>query len=98
MRVAQIILQQLGGNRFVIMTGAKNLVSGENYLQFGIASTMTKNKCNIVKIELTPDDTYTVTFYNLRGANLKVITEHNDVYYDQLVKLFETQTGLFTYL
>ena len=98
MKVAQIILQQLGGNRFVMMTGAKNLLSGENYLQFNLASTMTKNKCNIVKIEVTPMDVYTVTFYNLRGVNLKVLSEHNDVYYDQLVKLFETTTGLYTYL
>lgn len=98
MKIAQIILQQLGGNRFITMTGAKNLVGGENYLQFNIAANMTKNKINMVKIELTPADTYTVTFYNLRATTLKTISEHIDVYCDQLVKLFESKTGLFTYL
>lgn len=98
MKVAQIILQQLGGNKFTMMTGAKNFVGGENYLQFNIAANMTRNKCNLVKIELTPDDTYIVTFYNLRATNLKLISQHDDVYCDQLVKLFETQTGLYTYL
>ena len=31
-----IVLQQLGGNRFIAMTEAKNFVAGKNYIGFKI--------------------------------------------------------------
>jgi hypothetical protein len=30
MQVAQTILNQLGGNKFIVMTGSKNFVASEN--------------------------------------------------------------------
>ena len=36
MQVAQTILQQLGGNKFVVMTGSKNFIAGENFLRMNL--------------------------------------------------------------
>ena len=98
--VAKTILEQLGGNRFVAMTGAKNFVAGESALSFKIGRNSTS--INTVKVELTPMDTYTVTFSNVSkrkaGVVNKVISESTDVYCDTLVELFERTTGLYTKL
>ena len=93
------ILQQLGGNKFIAMTGAKTLVKGKNSLTFAILSTAkTKNKANKVHIVLEPDDTYTMTFYRLIKLDLKEISKHSGLNVDQLRKTFTSQTGLDTSL
>lgn len=76
MSIAQIIYQQLGGNKFSVMTGSKN------YLQADITETnpnawlrmdLTKNKskANRLKISLMPDDTYKMEFYSMRKKSWK---------------------------
>lgn len=92
-----VILAQLGGNKFIAMTGAKQLVAGSNSLQFSIGRGAI-NKANKVRILLTADDLYTVEFYNLRGVNLKEISRHEGVYADQLQAVFTRQTGFDTHL
>jgi hypothetical protein len=98
--VAKTILSQLGGNRFVTMTGAKNFAShgDECALSFRIASTMTENKCNHVKITLNSSDLYDVTFSKIFKLTVKEISKHNDLYAEDLVNLFESETGLYTHL
>lgn len=59
--IAQTILQQLGGNHFAVMTGAKNFVAIENGLRFQIGRNATKANC--VKVILDWDDTYTMQFW-----------------------------------
>jgi len=34
--IAQTIIAQLGGRRFIAMTGARNLIGGENYLMLSL--------------------------------------------------------------
>ena len=51
---AQIILAQLGGNRFLAMTGAKQLVDLGDGLQFSIGRGA-KNKANKVVVRLVGD-------------------------------------------
>lgn len=99
-QVAQIILGQLGGNKFAVMTGAKNFASHgeENALSFRLSSTMTKNKCNRVKITLNGSDLYDVTFGKIFKMTFKEVSKFNDVYAEDLVNLFETETGLYTHL
>lgn len=41
MEVANEILRQLGGDRFVIMTGAKMILGGSDFLQFGMPRALT---------------------------------------------------------
>jgi hypothetical protein len=96
MTVANTILQQLGGGGFKMMTGAKSFIGGDNYLVFRLpgGGGFTKRGINVVKIELTPADTYTVTFSKLRGVKLAEIATHEDVYADNLRTVFSLETGL----
>lgn len=66
-QLAQTILSQLGGNRFVVMTGAKQLVSIDNGLRFKIGRNA--SKANMVKVLLNGDDTYTMQFWQHRTYN-----------------------------
>ena len=81
--VAQTILGQLGSQRFVVMTGAKNLAyfddNGECGLCFQLPSYFAKNNINIVRIKLTFADDYTVTFYSKQGSRIAQISEHEGI-------------------
>ncbi|ECT6020487.1 hypothetical protein N6N71_21255 [Escherichia albertii] len=100
--VATEILNQLGGNRFIAMTGAKNFAyfdeDGECGLSFRLPSKFAMNGINLVKIKLTFSDTYQVTFSGVRGAMVKEVSTFDNVYCDQLECLFNEQTGLATRL
>lgn len=98
---AQIILEQLGGNKFIVMTGAKNFLSYTTpkiALSFRLSSTSTKNKCNYVKITLNDNDLYDVEFSKIVKYTLKEISTHTDVGAENLRELFELETGLYTKL
>lgn len=58
--IATTIYNQLGGHKFVVMTGAKNMVAIENGLRFNIGQN--GSKANTVKVVLNGDDTYTMQF------------------------------------
>ena len=93
--VAKIILQQLGGNKFIAMTGAKGFVGGKNMLMFALPARFAKDGINKVRITLGSRDTYKVEFMKIRGTQpIKVISELNDVYCDSLQRLFTEHTGL----
>ena len=100
MTIPETILQQLGGKRFQVMTGAKNFMAdGERKLIFTIPRGSAKNNIVRVTIELDWMDLYIVKFYRF-GANLKVelVAEYQGVYFDQLQELFTHETGLYTKL
>ncbi len=99
MTVANTILEQLGGRRFIVMTGAKNLSGEKNSLTFKIPKA--KSGITHVKVTLDPSDTYTVRFIKQARAPSFAITtvkEYSDIYADQLRDLFEHTTGLYTRL
>lgn len=98
-RVATTILEQLGGAEFAALTGATRFVAGGNLLQFCIGSGA-KDGINKVRIVLEPNDTYTMTFYRIRGADMKHFGEYDysDVYCDQLQDIFERVTGFWVTL
>jgi hypothetical protein len=100
MQVAKTILEQLGGNKFRAMTGAKNFVGSPNSLTFRLpdAGGFTKDGINAVQITLDPSDTYTVTFSRIRGGMPKVISMYRDIYVENLREVFERETGLATSL
>lgn len=62
-QIANTILQQLGGKRFLLMTGAKQLVAIENGLRFRIGRN--DSKANMVRIVLKADDTYKMEFIKI---------------------------------
>jgi len=59
--IAKIILQQLGGRQFAMMTGAKQFVAIDNGVRFRIGRNATR--ANLVKIVLRGDDTYNMEFW-----------------------------------
>lgn len=100
MSIAQTILQQLGGRRFVTMTGAKDLLGSENSLLFRLPERFALNGINKVRVTLDRMDTYTITFLkcNFRKHEFQIVAEHTDIYFDQLQAVFTEVTGLDTSL
>ena len=95
--VARIIWEQLGGNKFRMMTGAKNLLN----LGDGLAMKLGRNSSNsnYLKITLNSMDLYDMEFCKLtRMGEKKSVTEYSDVYNDMLTEVFEKHTGMYTSL
>ncbi|MGN6491780.1 MAG: hypothetical protein ACTHLE_07265 [Agriterribacter sp.] len=82
MTIAETILQQLGGKRFILMTGSKQFVDGGDYLKFKLAANILK--AQYLQIKLTAMDDYTMTFFSLDK--------------DMLQDIFTSKTGLYTHL
>ena len=97
MSVAKTILEQLGGNQFCMMTGAKNLIDCGDALAMKIGRNKTSS--NYLKITLNLMDLYDVRFSRVSLTNgEKSVTEYNNVYNDSLVEVFEKHTGMYTSL
>ena len=94
--VAKTILEQLGGNKFCVMTGAKNLVGDENSLSMRIGRNSSNS--NYLKITLNSMDTYDMKFYRLWKFEEKSVTEYNNIYNDMLTDTFTAHTGMYTSL
>ncbi|HHT9146442.1 MAG: hypothetical protein Q7J12_00180 [Syntrophales bacterium] len=97
-RVANTILQQLGGGRFRTMTGARDVFADDAGLTFKVPGTLTKKHINYIRITLDPTDTYTMEFWTYRAMQGKKISEHSMVYDDMLQNIFTQETGLDTHL
>lgn len=97
MQVAQTILAQLGGNKFLAMTGAKSLVGSDNSLTFKIGRGAT-NKATHCRITLEISDTYTVEFFQYRSLDMKPLSKVSGAYCDNLRAVFESATGMRTSL
>ena len=92
MEVYQEIYNQLGGNRFRVMTGAKNLTGNKNTLSFKLMKA--KNSINFIRITLNSMDLYDIEFNYLSSRGLKLIERLEDIYNDQLREIIEDRTGL----
>lgn len=93
---AQTILAQLGGNRFLAMTGAKQLVDLGHGLQFAIGRGAS-NKANKVVVTLD-GDLYSVRFLTIRGITITERGTFDMIYGDRLAALFTEQTGFDTHM
>jgi len=98
MSIAQTILEQLGGRRFIVMTGAKNLLAHEDALSMRLPGNMCRQRINYLKIVLDPSDTYTMEFGRVWGSKYKVIETVEGVYCDMLCDIFTSKTGMETSL
>jgi hypothetical protein len=99
-QIAATILEQLGGRRFLLMTGTKNLVAAERALIFDLPKCFAKDGINKIRIELELNDTYTLTFFRLarRGLEVTTVAERELVYAEDLRRVFTSITGLDTRL
>lgn len=92
--VAQTILEQIGGRKFLAMTGAKNCMADGNTLRFHLPRGFAKNGINLVSITLDPSDTYTMTFSKYRALKVTPVATVPGVYADNLRTNFTYHTGL----
>jgi hypothetical protein len=95
-----LVLRQLGGNKFIAMTGAKNFVQSkaDGYLAFKLPSNFAYEGINYVKVQLNSLDLYDVTFSKIRGGNVKEISRADGIYGDMLAQIFRKHTKLNTRL
>jgi len=100
MAIANEILRQLGGHKFVVMTGAKDILALDSGLRFKLPGRRgyTRQGIDLVSVILEPSDTYTVKFEKTCGHLRAMIAEHIDIYNDQLQSIFTAETGLETHL
>ena len=105
-QVAETILVQLGGNKFIAMTGATQLGYDDNALNMKLGSGTT-NKATHLRIALDPmTDTYRMEFLRLNKGNArKCIPISVDklppiygLHADDLQRVFTEQTGMRTSL
>lgn len=100
--VAATILEQLGGNKFLAMTGSKNLISSPTEIGPALTMVLRKNKSGAMWLRITliqDTDTYKMEFikYTSRPEpSYPVVNELNNVYADQLQSIFTSVTGLLT--
>lgn len=103
--IATEILRQLGGNRFKMMTGAKNLIIMDNLPGGGLRLDFPMfSKANRLEITVDCMDTYTVKFYKHTGIRITgskitdpkntLYKECTGVYNDMLQDIFTSTTGL----
>lgn len=108
MRTADIILQQMGGHRFVAMTGCSHFVSDGDTLRMSIPKN--GSRANRLYITLDTDDTYTMRFFRYTapklsrktfefvGEKVEEVKTYTGVYFDQLQELFTEVTKMYTRL
>ncbi len=92
-QIAKTILQQLGGNKFIAMTGAKNLGFTDKGLQMKIG----RNSKGVTHVIIELDrgkDLYNIEFVQVRNFKRKTIKKLKGIYADQLGEIFTRYTGL----
>ena len=99
--VAKTILAQLGGKRFIAMTGANSFTGSADELTFKLP---TRGKMRAVKIKLEPSDTYTFKGSGIaRLAEVWNLRDRRDVQGSRRIlrharRRVHGTTGLFTRL
>jgi len=88
-RIPETIFHQLGGQKMVAMTGARNFIydDSERQLVFRIGA-------KYIEITLEFDDLYTVKIQRLCKLQIKTDVKLTGLFVDQLVPILEEKTGL----
>jgi hypothetical protein len=91
LQIANTIRQQLG-NRFIVMTGAKDFVGGERSLSFKIG----RNSLGVNRIVVTLNDRdlYDIDMYAVRGTNAVRKSMLTDIYANELAGYIGDETGM----
>lgn len=96
--IAMTILAQLGGQRFVAMTGAHSFVYEGKALHFRLRSNITKQKAQGMKITLNGKDYYDLEMFKIENFEVVLLDKKNDVDVESLQNTFTEMTGLATRL
>jgi hypothetical protein len=92
--IAREILNQLGGNKFIAMTGATVMRDGAQLIVKFKGSRI----ANIMYISLNSMDLYDVQICKYRGCDVKEIASMENAYSDMLQPFFTQTTKLYTSL
>ena len=88
------LLKQLGGNRFIMMVGAKNLAVDKSRNELHMKIGRNSKGVSHVVIKLNAKDLYDMKFLQMRKFKIKIKSKVKDVYADQLGKMFKKHTGM----
>lgn len=89
-----IILNQLGGNKFIAMTGAKNFVrDGETKLRFNLPRNRSKGSICVVSLDRATD-LYSMSFFSIRGVDVTLRAKTEGLFAEDLPRTFTAATGL----
>ena len=97
-QVAGTILDQLGARRFLMMTGARELVATARGLQFKLPANFAKDGINMIRVELSALDTYEVIAGRWARLDFKEKARESMVYAEDLQRAFTRLTGLDTHI
>ena len=97
-QIAREILRQLGGQKFIGMTGSKNFSYEGNSLTFNVPASLTRKRASGVKITLNRKDLYDLESFKIRNYEVISIASYNDIANDNLQRTFTQMTGLETKL
>ena len=99
--VIDVMIKQLGGNKFFLMTGSKPQykdISTDSPL-IALKLIRNKSKANYLTIQyIRSTDLYTMEFIKMTKTERKIVSTYENIYSDQLTEIFESETGLRTSL
>lgn len=99
--IVSTMMHQLGGTRFIAMTGSKPEYKDISTNSPIICFKLSKNssKCNYFKVQyMNGSDLYKIDFIKIRKENIDVLHTYDNIYSDQLQTIFTEVTGLYTTL
>lgn len=97
-QVAATILDQLGARKFLVMTGARDLVATAQGLQFKLPANFAKGGVNMIRVELNAMDTYDVIAGRWSRLDFKERARESMIYCEDLQRAFTRLTGLDTHI
>lgn len=100
-QIVNTIIEQLGGNRFFMMTGVKPQYKNVNVVDPQIAFKLARNKSKATHMTITylsGMDTYKMEFFKCRKTEITPLDDFNNIYGDQLQEIFTEVTGMYTSL
>lgn len=95
-----IILNQIGGNKFIAMTGSK-IYGGyddNGYAFITIKLQKNNSKARYLEIKYNVSDLYDMKFTRVYKSKSIEVETYNDVYGDMLQDIFTKVTGMYTSL
>lgn len=97
-KVAGAILDHLAARRFLIMTGACDLVATPQGLQFKLPAEFAQCGVNMIRVELNELDTFDVIAGRWARLEFKEKARESMIYGEDLQRAFTRLTGLDTHI
>lgn len=87
------MLDQIGKKALYMMGTKQTSYDGENILNIRFTAS---RRVNHIKLEYKPSrDTYNIIFYKIHGTSIKEVAKYEDVYFDTLHDLIETEAQIY---